>query len=63
MSGNKSDQAGCAGGGAVYGLGFIGAIIYFFVAAETFWDYVLAIPKGIVWPAIRGYEVLKIVYG
>lgn len=63
MSNSKSDQAGCAGGGAVYGLGFIGAVVYYFAAAETFWDFVLAIPKGIVWPAILVYEVLKIVYG
>jgi hypothetical protein len=31
------------GGGAVYGLGFIGALVYFIQHAATFWEGVLGI--------------------
>lgn len=47
------------GGGAVYGLGIIGAAIYFIGKATTFWLGVLAILKAIVWPAFLVYELLK----
>lgn len=63
MSDSKGTGACAAGGGTVYGLGLIGAVILFFVVAESFWDYVLAIPKGLVWPAIVVYKVLEVFYG
>jgi hypothetical protein len=44
---------------AVYGLGLIGAWIYYFTHAATFWLGVLGFFKGIVWPAMLVYEVLK----
>ena len=44
---------------AVYGLGLIGAWIYYFTHAATFWLGVLGFLKGIVWPAMLVYEVLK----
>ncbi len=44
---------------AVYGFGLIGAWIYFFTHAATFWLGVLGFFKGIVWPAMMVYEVLK----
>lgn len=47
------------GGSAVYGLGFIGAVIYFLSHATTFWVGVLGFLKAIVWPAILVYEALK----
>jgi len=45
---------------AVYGLGFIGAAIYFVSQADTFWVGVLGVLKAIVWPAFLVYEALKI---
>jgi hypothetical protein len=44
---------------AVYGLGLIGAWVYFISHAATFWLGVLGILKGIVWPALVVYELLK----
>ena len=44
---------------AVYGFGLIGAWIYYFTHAATFWLGVLGFLKGIVWPAMLVYEVLK----
>jgi hypothetical protein len=45
--------------GAVYGLGLIGAIIYYVSAASTFWAGALGILKALVWPAFLVYECLK----
>jgi hypothetical protein len=48
-----------AGGGAVYGIGMIGALVYFLQAAESGWDRVLAFPKAIVWPALLVYRLFR----
>jgi hypothetical protein len=42
--------------GAVYGLGLIGAAIYFIGQATTFWAGVLGFIKAIIWPV---FLVLK----
>jgi hypothetical protein len=44
---------------AVYGLGLIGAWVYYLSHATTIWMGVLGIFKGIVWPAMLVYEALK----
>lgn len=44
--------------GAVYGLGFIGALIYFIQNATSFWIGVLGVLKALVWPAILVYKLL-----
>jgi hypothetical protein len=43
----------------VYGLGFIGALVYYLGHATTFWIGVLGFLKAIVWPAMLVYELLK----
>jgi hypothetical protein len=43
----------------IYGLGLIGAWVYYISHATTFWVGVLGIFKGIVWPAMLVYEFLK----
>ncbi len=45
--------------GAVYGLGMIGAWVYFIGHATTFGIGVLGFLKGIVWPALLIFEALK----
>ncbi|GAH83229.1 unnamed protein product [marine sediment metagenome] len=55
----KKDIQGNAPAGAVYGLGFIGAAVYFIVHATCFWAGVLGFLKAIVWPAFLVYEALK----
>ena len=60
----RSRQGGpAAGGGAVYGIGMLGALVYFLQSAQTGWDYVLAVPKAVVWPALLVYKLLKSFYG
>lgn len=46
------------GGGAVYGLGLIGALVYFIQHAGSFTDALLGILKAIVWPAFLVYSLL-----
>jgi hypothetical protein len=44
---------------AVYGLGLIGAAIYFISGATTFWLGVLGFLKAIVWPVFLVLEAFK----
>ena len=43
----------------IYGFGLIGAWVYYLGHATTFWLGVLGILKGIVWPAMLVYELMK----
>ncbi|MFA6493177.1 MAG: hypothetical protein WCV58_03505 [Patescibacteria group bacterium] len=47
------------GSGAIYGLGFIGAAVYYIGQAATFWLGLLGLLKAIVWPAFLVYEAFK----
>jgi hypothetical protein len=47
---------------AVYGLGLIGAVIYFVSNATTLWMGVLGVLKALVWPAFLVYEALKVLH-
>ena len=53
---NKNMKKGTSG--AVYGLGLIGAAVYFIQHATTFWAGVLGLLKAIVWPAVLVYKLL-----
>lgn len=54
-----SDMHKCGSVGAIYGLGFIGALIYYIYNATGFWMGVLGVLKAIVWPAFLVYQLLK----
>ena len=62
MENNAEKKPGCgscgASGGA-YGLGFIGAAIYFIQQADTFWVGVIGVLKALVWPAFLVYKLLE----
>ena len=45
---------------SVYGLGFVGALVYYIGRATTFQEGVTGFFKAIVWPAILVYEGLKL---
>jgi len=45
--------------GAVYGLGFIGAAIYYISHAIGFWAGVLGFLKAMVWPVFLVYHALE----
>ena len=48
-----------AGASAVYGLGLIGAIIYYFQQATTLGEGIIGLVKAILWPAFLIYELFK----
>ena len=44
---------------AVYGLGFIGAVVYYIGAATSFGMGLLGFLKALVWPAFLVYELFS----
>ncbi len=55
----KNNNSSHASGGAVYGLGFIGAAVYFISQAAAFGAGLIGFLKAMVWPAFLVYEALK----
>ena len=55
----KKDVQNNAPASAVYGVGLIGAAVYFISTATGFWIGVLGFLKALVWPAILVYEAFK----
>jgi len=56
---NQKIQNSNPANSAVYGLGLIGAAIYFISTATSFWLGVLGFLKAIVWPVFIVYEAFK----
>ncbi len=52
----KHSSSGTAG--AVWFLGFIGAIVYFMQQADSFTTVIIGILKALVWPALLIYNLL-----
>jgi len=46
-------------GGAMYGLGFLGALVYYLTTATTIIGGVIGVFKAVLWPAFLVYGVLK----
>jgi hypothetical protein len=46
-------------GSGIYGLGFIGAAVFYISTAVGFWGVVLGILKALVWPAFLVYHLLR----
>jgi hypothetical protein len=57
--GSRNRNAANQAGGAVYGLGLIGAAIFFIGHAASFWAGVLGFLKAIIWPVILVYKLLE----
>ncbi|AXT58228.1 hypothetical protein J8L88_18920 [Aquimarina sp. MMG015] len=50
-----------ASSNTVYGLGIIGALIYYVSQATSFWVGIIGVLKAFVWPAFLVYELLSYV--
>lgn len=48
------------GGSGMYGLGMIGAAVFYLQHANTFQEVVVAIFKAIFWPAFFVYRLLEV---
>ncbi|MDD5765495.1 MAG: hypothetical protein PHW79_04485 [Candidatus Marinimicrobia bacterium] len=55
----KNECQSAAPSGAIYGMGFIGAAIYYIGTATGFWVGVLGFLKAIIWPIFFVLEGLK----
>jgi len=44
----------------IYGLSFLGALVYFIQHATSFWFGVLGFFKAVFWPAMVIYKVLEL---
>ena len=47
-------------GGGMYGMGFIGAAVYYIQNAQTFSDGVVGVLKAAAWPAFLVYKLIEI---
>jgi hypothetical protein len=55
----KKNVQNNAHSGAVYGLGFIGAAVFFISKSTGFWMGIVGFLKALVWPAFLVYEAFK----
>ena len=46
--------------GGIYGLAFIGAVVYYIQHATSFLDGCIGILKALVWPAMIMFKVLEL---
>ncbi len=70
MAKNKKESCECenvcschkwhhkACGGSIYGLGFIGALVFYIQQATSFGTGLLGILKALVWPAMLVFKLL-----
>lgn len=58
----KSFRTTDGSAGAVYGLGVIGAAVYYISTAPSFWPGVLGFLKALVWPSLLVYKLLEFIH-
>jgi hypothetical protein len=51
----SSNAGAAAGGGAIYGFGILGALVYYWQQADEAWEYVYAVFEAFFWPAYMVY--------
>jgi len=49
-----------ADAGAIYGLGFVGALVYFLQHSSSFMDGVVGFFLAVAWPAVVFYKALEL---
>ncbi len=59
MNDKRSQRTPTPTSGAVYGLGLIGALVWFWQDADGFGEHVVGILEALVWPAFLVYDAFK----
>ncbi|MCA9388215.1 hypothetical protein KC644_00455 [Candidatus Berkelbacteria bacterium] len=59
MSKDNCKNYGGVCGGGIYGVGMIGALVYFFNQADSFGGYIFAILKALIWPGFLVYQLFN----
>ena len=49
-----------AGGGAIYGIGIFGALIYYLQHATTILDAIVGVVLAVFWPAVAVYKAFEL---
>jgi hypothetical protein len=52
------DMKDCGGSGAIYGLGFVGAVVYYIQHATNIWEGCVGFLKAIVWPVFLVHKLM-----
>lgn len=55
--------AGASGSGGFYFFGFIGALVWFWQAAEGVGEHLVGVLQAFVWPAFLVYEAFRALRG
>jgi hypothetical protein len=50
-------------GGAIYGLGLIGALVWFWRRSDGGGEHVIGVLKALVWPAFLVHDAFKALHG
>jgi len=53
------DQRARTPGNALYGLGVLGAWVYFWQHSDGFWGHAWALVEGVFWPALMVYDAFQ----
>jgi hypothetical protein len=56
---SRSRSTPAGGGDAVYGLGLLGALVWYWQQADGVGEHVVGILKALVWPAFLVYEAFR----
>jgi hypothetical protein len=56
---SNGNAGAAATGGAIYGLGIFGALVYFWQQADTFWGYLFSLFQAVFWPAWMVYDIFR----
>lgn len=54
----KNNSGTGVGGDAVYGIGLIGAAVWYWQQADGFFPHIVGLLKAVVWPAFVVYDLL-----
>ena len=57
--GDVANNSCAAGGGAIYGLGIFGALVYFWQQAGGFWEHAFSLVQAVFWPAWMVYRAFE----
>jgi len=56
----NSNSGAAAGAGAIYGLGMLGALVYFWQQADVWWEYLFSFVQAVLWPAWMVYDLFQV---
>ncbi len=59
MAGNSSGAGAAAGGGAIYGLGIFGALVWFWQQADGAWEHLFSLFQALFWPAYLVFDLFE----